>query len=111
MKPIKLIKKGEAIKQMEFEGKVLRLEAKSEQMESIFIRMEEGSEFGKTFSHEGEEIHIVLRGEVEYLIDGQVYHLEVGDTLWHDSKLPHTARNAGKGVSKSLTISTGATFM
>ncbi|HEQ79253.1 MAG TPA: cupin domain-containing protein [Euryarchaeota archaeon] len=107
----KLIRKGEAIKQMEFEGKTLRLEAKSEKMESIFIRMEEGTEFGRMFSHEGEEIHIVLRGTVEYMVGGQIYHLEVGDTLWHDSSLPHTARNAGKGVSKSLTISTGPTFM
>ena len=111
MKKVKLIRKGDAIKQMQLENKTLRLEAKSEKMESIFIRMEEGAEFGRTFSHEGEEIHIVLRGAVEYMIDGDVYHLEVGDTLWHDSSLPHTARNAGEGVAKSLTISTGATFM
>ena len=96
---------------MQFEGKTLRLEAKSEQMESIFIKMEEGADFGRTFSHEGEEIHIILRGVVEYKVDGEIFRLEVGDTLWHDSKLPHTARNAGKGVAKCLTISTGATFM
>ena len=96
---------------MEFEGKILRLEAKSEKMESIFIEMEEGANFGRSFTHEGEEIHIILRGAVEYKVDGEIFHLEVGDTLWHDSSLPHTARNAGEGVAKSLTISTGSTFM
>ena len=111
MKKIKLIRKGEAIEEMKFEGKTLRLEAKSEKMQSIYIKMVEGAEFGKEYSHEGEEIHIVLAGKLEYKVDGKIYDLEVGDTLWHDSRLPHTARNAGKGDCKSLTVSWGKPFM
>ena len=106
-----LNRRGQAKKEIHFEGKHLRLELKSKEIESILVEFEEGAEFGRMYSHEGEEIHLVLKGIVEYKVGEEVFHLKTGDSLWHDSMLPHTARNAGKEPAKVLTVSTGTTFM
>ncbi len=90
--------------------KVFRLLFKSEKMEGIISEIEEGgtSEF---YQHEGEEIHILLEGEIDYQVGDKVYHMKEGDMLWHESSIPHRATNTGKGRAVYITIGTPPTFM
>jgi mannose-6-phosphate isomerase-like protein (cupin superfamily) len=104
-------RRGEALKTLTFEGKHIALEVKSDKMESVLIILDEGAEFGREYAHPGEELHVVLKGTVEYKIGDEVFHLETGDTLWHDSSIPHTARNAGKGKAKVLSIGSPPSYM
>lgn len=42
-----------------------------------------------TIAHEGEEFGFILEGELELEVDGKVYSLQVGDSFFFRSDLPH----------------------
>ncbi len=39
------------------------------------------------------EYKYVLRGEVEYIINSETYHLSEGDSIFFDGRLPHVPKN------------------
>lgn len=47
------------------------------------------------YTHQGEEAGLVLEGELELTLDGEVYLLHAGDSFSFKSTLPHTFRNPG----------------
>lgn len=57
-------------------------------------------------SHEGEDFIYLIEGEILYEVDGKEYRLTAGDTLHFPSKLPHRARNIGKGPARELWVGT-----
>ncbi|MBL4613591.1 MAG: cupin domain-containing protein [Magnetovibrio sp.] len=61
-------------------------------------------------THEGEEVGFVLEGVLELKVDGEVYHLEQGDSFHFFSHLPHGYRNLGKVVTRILWVNTPPTF-
>ena len=111
MEDVILIPNDSPKKTMDFEGKHLELLFKSGKMEGIFITVEPGEDFGKKYSHDGEELHFVIDGEIEYLVGDKTYKMSEGDSLWHKSTLPHGARNTGSKRAKYLTIGVPPTFM
>jgi mannose-6-phosphate isomerase-like protein (cupin superfamily) len=106
-----LIPKNAEKKTMNFEGKHLELLFKSGKMEGILITVEPGEDFGKQYRHDGEELHFVIDGEIEYLVGEKTYKMLEGDSLWHKSTLPHGARNSGSKKAVYLTIGVPPTFM
>lgn len=44
-------------------------------------------------SHNGEECVVVLKGQIDVEVNGQGVTLNVGDSLYFDSKLPHSFHN------------------
>jgi quercetin dioxygenase-like cupin family protein len=108
-KPI-LIKKGHEIKSTERPGKLYRLIINSQKIEGIIAELEPHAE-SKWFIHQGEEIHLVLQGEMEYLVGEDSYRLSEGDILWHKSNLKHKAKNISKEKLIYVTIGTPPTFM
>jgi len=61
-------------------------------------------------SHEGEELGFVLEGTLELDVDGEVYHLNPGDSFHFPSHLPHGYRNLGKAEVRVLWVNTPPTF-
>jgi mannose-6-phosphate isomerase-like protein (cupin superfamily) len=62
----------------------------------LWIVMPPGSDSGEwPFVHQGEECGVILQGELETTIGGQTYRLGAGDSIYHDSTLPHQSRNVG----------------
>ena len=110
MTDIKFIKKGDEQKRTEKLGKIYRLMLKSENMESIIAELDPHAE-SRWFKHNGEEIHIVLEGEIEYTVGDKSYNLGEGDILWHKSSLKHRARNTSSKKVKYITIGTPPTLM
>lgn len=55
-------------------------------------------------STEAYEYKYILKGEVEYLINGQTYTLEEGDSLFFDGRLPHVPKNRKKQPCTMLII-------
>ncbi len=104
------IKKGNESKQKEVDGKIFRLLQKSNNMEAIIAELDVGVESDRYF-HEGEEFHLVLSGEIEYIVGDEVYRMEAGDSLWHVSDISHGAKNVGDEKAVYITISTPPTFM
>jgi transcriptional regulator with XRE-family HTH domain len=50
------------------------------------------------------EYKYVLSGEVEYLINGVTYHLEEGDSICFDGRLPHVPRNEAAHPARMLLV-------
>lgn len=98
-------------KKLDIDGKHLKLLFKSGKMEGILIEVEPGEEFGKQYTHDGEELHFVIEGNIEYRIGDKIYKLSKGDSLWHKSNIPHSARNPGPQKATYITVGVPPTFM
>jgi quercetin dioxygenase-like cupin family protein len=48
------------------------------------------------FTHETDEIVTVLEGNMEFEVEGKVYHPKVGEELIIPARAVHSARNIGK---------------
>jgi transcriptional regulator with XRE-family HTH domain len=56
------------------------------------------------FSHEGEEFMYVLEGTHEFVYAGKKYLLRKGDSIYFNSRIPHSGRSVGKKQAKILTV-------
>jgi transcriptional regulator with XRE-family HTH domain len=56
------------------------------------------------FSHDGEEFMYVIDGTHEFIYDNKKYILKKGDSIYFDSRVPHTGRSIGKKRSKILAV-------
>jgi len=104
------LKKGDEKSKTKKPGKLYRLMVKSERMETIISELDPHAE-SRWFQHDGEEMHLVLEGEMEYTVDEHSYKLNEGDILWHKSNLKHRAKNMGSEKVVYMTIGTPPTFM
>ncbi len=103
-------KKGNERSRNKVDGKVFRLLQKSHEMEAIIAELDVGTSSSR-YLHEGEEFHLMLKGVMEYTVGDEAYKMEAGDSLWHPSDIPHSARNIGDEKAVYLTVSTPPTFM
>lgn len=60
--------------------------------------------------HNGEEVGYVISGEIELVVDGQVYRVFAGDSFCYRSELPHGHRNPGKTEARVLFVNTPPSF-
>lgn len=66
-------------------------------MQLIHERIEPGADTGdEMLRHEAEEGGIVIKGQIELTVGGQVEILKEGDAYYFDSRLPHRFRNLGE---------------
>ena len=56
------------------------------------------------FMHEGEEFMFVLQGVHEFVYNDKKYILNEGDSIYFDSRIPHTGRSIGKKRAKILAV-------
>ena len=104
MKGTKFIKKGEHITARQLDGKAVNLLFKSTEMEGILIELEPMTGFGRSYKHKGEEVHIVLEGEIEFTVGDDTFLCQEGDVLWHHSDIQHSIRNPGMAHATYMTI-------
>lgn len=85
------------------------LQRKLEVIESV---MQPGDERGidEPYSHEGEECGIVLEGRYEVTVGDETFVLEVGDSIYYPSHLPHKTRVLGDEPVKTIWIITPPSF-
>jgi len=57
-----------------------------------------------TFQHDGEEFMYVLEGVHEFKYDRKKYILRKGDSIYFDSRIPHSGRSLGDKKAKILTV-------
>jgi mannose-6-phosphate isomerase-like protein (cupin superfamily) len=97
------IKKGDEKTKTDIDGKLYRLMIKSKQMEAIIAELNPQSE-SDWFKHEGEEIHLVIKGKMEFSVGHKIFKLNEGDVLWHKSIENHRAKNVGNEKVIYLTV-------
>ena len=56
------------------------------------------------FVHEGEEFMYILEGIHEFIYNNKKYVLNEGDSIYFDSRVPHTGRSIGKQRAKILAV-------
>ena len=56
----------------------------------------------RDFIHESDELVMLVEGEEEFEMNGQIYRLEIGQELRIPAGTYHTARNVGGSASKWL---------
>jgi quercetin dioxygenase-like cupin family protein len=87
-----------------------RLKFKTEHMEGIMATIEP-NDVVEPYIHEGEEVHIVLEGCIEYVVGKESFVMEPGDVLWHRSDVLHGARNTEHVKARYFTVGVPPTFM
>lgn len=77
-------------------------------VEPFVITLENGASSGpQPIVHTGHEFVYCLRGKLEYLVDGQLYEFEAGDSLLFAAQLDHRWRNPGPTVTTVLILLSG----
>lgn len=88
----------EALGGEQFDGRV----------EPFMLTLESGAASGPhPIAHSGHEFVFCLRGELEYQVERETFHLAPGDSLLFAAHLKHKWKNAGKNVVNALIIISG----
>ena len=77
-------------------------------VEPFMLTLESSANSGpRSMTHTGHEFVFCLRGELEYQVERQIYHLEAGDNLLFAAHLKHKWRNPGRNVATAIIIISG----
>ncbi len=77
-------------------------------VEPFVLTLETGASSGQhTIVHTGHEFVYCLRGQLEYLVENQLYELQAGDSLLFAARLNHRWRNPGATVTNALIVLSG----
>ncbi len=77
-------------------------------VEPFLLTLESTANSGpRNMSHTGHEFVFCLRGELEYQVERQVFHLSAGDSLLFAAHLKHRWKNIGGTVVTALIIISG----
>lgn len=80
-------------------------------MEAIFFSLLPGGESEGDYTHEGEEFGTVTEGVLSLSLGGTEYRLEVGDSIYFSSSMPHRWRNPSPDVTmRAIWVITPPTF-
>ncbi len=80
----------------------------SGRVEPFVLTLESGASSGQhMIVHTGHEFVFCLRGQLEYMVEQQIFHLEAGDSLLFAAQLNHRWRNPGATVTNVLIVLSG----
>lgn len=81
------------------------------QMEPLIITLEKKASSGTTMHrHFGQEFVLVMKGMLEITLNDAVYVLRKGDSIYFNSNIPHSYRNANDTETEALWVVTPPTF-
>jgi transcriptional regulator with XRE-family HTH domain len=74
-------------------------------VEPFMLTLESNASSGPhAMTHSGHEFVFCLRGELDYQVEKEIYHLSAGDSLLFAAQLRHKWKNPGKTVTNALII-------
>ncbi len=77
-------------------------------VQPFLLTLETGATSGPhPMVHSGHEFIFCLRGQVEYIVEQEIFLLDPGDSLLFAAHLSHRWRNAGKTVASVLLVLSG----
>lgn len=80
-------------------------------LEAWLGRLDPGASSGSEPStHPSEEFLLILAGRMEFTIDGEVHHLERGDSIQYDGNRPHRIAALGTEQLQFLSVLTPPTL-
>lgn len=103
-----LVRKGEGFvieRQDAYEYKHLAFTFSNKKAEPFLVSVEpEDADVVLPHSHEGQEFNYVISGPLEFSIDGMVYTLNEGDSVYFDSSITHSIRAIGSEPSSFIAV-------
>jgi len=79
-------------------------------MEPHLFRIAPNADSGESYTHEGEEFLLVMRGALKIALAGEEFHLKAGDSFYFESATPHRWKNPGRSETWVLWVNTPPTF-
>lgn len=77
-------------------------------VEPFMLTLESGASSGPhSIVHSGHEFIFCLRGQLDYTVEKEVFHLSAGDSLLFASKLQHKWKNPSNIVTNALIVISG----
>jgi transcriptional regulator with XRE-family HTH domain len=111
--PVAVVRRNER-KQLAFPGSSIHYELLTPDMRRrsslLWVEAPPGSESGPSFSHEGEDGVVVLKGTIDVEVGGVWHHLEAGDSIYFNAGIPHRWRNGGNAPAQAVWLSTPPSF-
>jgi transcriptional regulator with XRE-family HTH domain len=84
--------------------RILARDIKNLPVDIVLLALKRGAKRQTLVKTEAYEYKYVMKGSVQYLIDGKKYLLHAGDSLFFDGRLGHTLSNAGKSEVEMLVV-------
>lgn len=84
--------------------RILTKEVKNLPIDIVLLELKKGAKRRKLVRTQAYEYKYIIKGSVQYLIDGKKYTLNEGDSLFFDGRLGHTLSNSGKVTAKLLVL-------
>jgi transcriptional regulator with XRE-family HTH domain len=84
--------------------------AQNRQLEALIVNLPIGGEPCGPFVHEGEEVGLVLEGELELTVDGVSHRVPAQSSFFLHSNRPHSYRAVGGVVCRVIWINTPPSF-
>ena len=73
-------------------------------MEPFLVTLEPSETKEERSTHDGQEFIFVLHGEMEVRLGEEIHILKSGDSIYHDSTVPHLVKCHGKETTKILAV-------
>jgi len=84
--------------------------AESDLLESLYYTLAPGADSGESADHPGQEVHVVLQGEIEFRSGEERVLAKKGDVVWHRSEEEHTVRNPGTVPAVAFLVNLPPSF-
>jgi len=84
--------------------RILTKDIKNLPIDIVLLELKRGARRAAMVHTEAYEFKYIIKGSVQYLIDGKKYRLEEGSSLFFDGRLGHTLSNAGKSDAQILVV-------
>jgi quercetin dioxygenase-like cupin family protein/DNA-binding XRE family transcriptional regulator len=73
-------------------------------MEPFLVTLEPSETQEERSTHDGQEFIFVLHGEMEVRLGDEIHILKAGDSIYHDSSVPHLVKCHGNETTKILAV-------
>ena len=92
------------------QNEVLIPHAENRLLEGFIVTLMPDAQPSGPFQHDGEEVGVILEGELELTVGESVNVLRTGDSFFFRSDVTHGYRNVGEGACRVVWINTPPTF-
>lgn len=81
------------------------------QMEPLYFTLDQNAGAGEgAYQHYGQEFLLVIKGSLEVTLNTTRYTLKQGDSMYFNSRTPHTFRNIDKATTEVVWVVTPPSF-
>jgi transcriptional regulator with XRE-family HTH domain len=84
--------------------RILSKDIKTLPVDIVLLELKRGAKRQTLVKTQAYEYKYIIKGSVQYLIDGKKYLLNEGDSLFFDGRLGHTLSNPGKVEAQMLVV-------